>query len=383
VTPMAYNLNDGVPRLTEVDRPPADPDPRAEQLQLVTALSADLDPDVVLGRLAIAAAAVTGAGRAAIGRLDGSGAWRPYTSTGLTDAAVDRLAEAHADHACLVVPVPDGDPPAAVILADKRGGGDFDAADARAVATLAAAAGRAIAHAALVADAREQAQLLAASAEIVGPLATGAPEAEVLDVITRWAREITGAETAAIAVPDDDELVVVAGTGAQAAKLHGLRVPSAGTPAVRVMREGQAEAIGDIAAPANDIGYDLPFDTGLVAPMGQGRFFQGILAVASPTDRAPVPPARLPALTALAERAGMALELAGRRRNAQRMVTLEERERIAAGLRGSVIPRLLSVASTLAATAGLISHREAQVRLRHAMEDVDNALAEIRSTLFG
>jgi signal transduction protein with GAF and PtsI domain len=84
-------------------------------------------------------------------------------------------------------------------LTEKRGGGEFDAEDESVLSTLAVAAGVAIEKARLYEDAQERERWLAASADVTGSLLSGAPRAQVLELVVERARRIVGADVGLVA----------------------------------------------------------------------------------------------------------------------------------------------------------------------------------------
>src|SRR5690606_5073067 len=87
-------------------------------------------------------------------------------------------------------------------------------------------------------------------------------------------------------------------------------------------------------------------------------------------------------LHAFAGQAAIALELADRRKDAERLGLLEDRDRIAKDLHDVVIQRLFAVAMTLVSTVRLVERPEAATRLQHAIDELDETIRQIRSTIF-
>lgn len=67
---------------------------------------------------------------------------------------------------------------------------------------------------------------------------------------------------------------------------------------------------------------------------------------------------------------------------AERMGMIEERERIARNLHDTVIQRLFATGMALEGTAPLIDRPEARARLERAVDDLDETIRAIRSTIF-
>lgn len=93
--------------------------------------------------------------------------------------------------------------------------------------------------------------------------------------------------------------------------------------------------------------------------------------------------AELEPLLAFAGQAALALELADRRRDAEQIALLEERDRIARDLHDLAIQRLFATGMTLQSAARLVDRADASQRLSRAVDDLDETIKIIRSTIFG
>ncbi|WP_285564912.1 sensor histidine kinase, partial [Actinomadura rubrobrunea] len=87
-------------------------------------------------------------------------------------------------------------------------------------------------------------------------------------------------------------------------------------------------------------------------------------------------------LEAFAGQAAVALELADRRRDAERLALLEDRDRIARDLHDTVIQRLFATAMTLMSAGKITQRRDVAVRVQRAVDDLDDTIRQIRSTIF-
>ncbi len=84
-------------------------------------------------------------------------------------------------------------------LTEKRAAAEFDAEDEAVLATLAVAAGVAIENARLYEETRLRERLLRASSQVTSALLSGAPSADVLELIVEQARGIVSADVGMIA----------------------------------------------------------------------------------------------------------------------------------------------------------------------------------------
>ncbi|WP_433186179.1 GAF domain-containing protein [Actinoallomurus sp. CA-150999] len=269
-------------------------------------------------------------------------------------------------------------------LTEKAGGGEFDEDDESVVAALATAAGVAVENARLYQEARRRERWLQASAEVSTTLLSGTESHDVIELVAARAREICDADMGAVALVDGADLVVETVAGEHAEEVRGLRIPVDGTPAGGVFRSGEALAITDVEAFARRLGVPEGVPTGpaLIVPLGVGEDARGVLWVvnASGGQVFGEPVRRL--LEPFAAQAAVGLELAGRRRDAERLTLLEDRDRIAKDLHDTVIQRLFATAMTLMSAIKIAEKRDVAVRVQRAVDDLDDTIRRIRSTIF-
>ncbi|MFF6909674.1 GAF domain-containing protein [Streptomyces sp. NPDC012389] len=273
-------------------------------------------------------------------------------------------------------------------LTDKRDGLDFDAEDESVITTLAVAAGVAIDNARLYESSQRQHRWLRAGAEVTNQLLSGDARQDVLELIARRAGEITGACLAEVSapVPGTDDLVVelsvtLSGTDGG---LQGLTLPADGTLA------GAASAAGTHAV-STCLGKDPRFRTdphvaaapGPAVAVPLGAAGAAVLLLVREVGEPAFTEAELEPLLTFAGQAALALELAVRRRDAEHVALLEDRDRIARDLHDLAIQRLFATGMTLQSTARLIEHTGAAERVARAVDDLDETIKIIRSTIFG
>jgi len=87
-------------------------------------------------------------------------------------------------------------------------------------------------------------------------------------------------------------------------------------------------------------------------------------------------------LITFAAQAGIGLELAEHRRDAQRLALFEDRDRIARDLHDLVIQRLFATGMSLQGSSELIADPEAANRVRQAVDALDETIRDIRSAIF-
>ncbi|MCT7354463.1 sensor histidine kinase, partial [Streptomyces sp. 15-116A] len=88
-------------------------------------------------------------------------------------------------------------------------------------------------------------------------------------------------------------------------------------------------------------------------------------------------------LRGFAAQAAVAMELAERRRDAEQIAVLEDRDRIARDLHDLAIQRLFATGMTLQSAGRRIEQDEARERVARAVDDLDETIKIIRSTILG
>ncbi len=269
-------------------------------------------------------------------------------------------------------------------LTEKAGGGEFDEDDESVVAALATAAGVAIENARLYQAARLRQRWLEASAEVSTSLLSGTDPTTVLRLVARRAREICDAGSAAVSLVHGDRFVVEAADGDHAEALRGLSIGIDEAVAGPVFRKGHTLVLADATQAAREMKAPSGVFIGpaLIVPLGIGEASRGVLSVANAPGGPQFTEPVQGLLEAFAAQAAVALELAERRRDAERLVVLEDRDRIAKDLHDTVIQRLFATAMTLMSAIKITQNPDVTVRVQRAVDDLDETIRQIRSTIF-
>lgn len=375
-------------------------------LQAVIAVAGDLDLQAVLHRITEVAAALVDAEYAALGVISEDGAsLSQFIVVGVDDDVVAKIGKLPAGHGVLgklisdprplrlnnIADHPDSfgfprdHPPMRTFLGvpirvrdavfgnlyltEKRGDRSFDEADEAIVLGLAAAAGVAVQNARLYTETRQRERWLEASSEVSTALLSGKDPEEVLTLVAHRARQVTGGSLALVVLPvAGDRLLIEVADGEGAESERGRIVDRAGSVLDDVLAQGTPRSVPD----------------GLAVPMGGGEGeARGVLVVTGLS--APDLAVAARALSSFAAQAAVALELAERRRAAERFAVFEDRDRIARDLHDLVIQRLFATGMQLEGAVRLIETRpgEAASRVRSAVDDLDDTIRELRSTIYG
>ncbi|MGI5271517.1 GAF domain-containing protein [Nonomuraea sp. CA-218870] len=268
-------------------------------------------------------------------------------------------------------------------LTEKRGGAEFDEEDEAIVIALATAAGVAVENARLYEETRRRETWLQASSEITTRLLSGAAPQEVLSMMAARAHQMTDADLVQVLLPEPGgarlRVEYAEGDGGQetTSVTFGLDDSAAG----EVFRTGSAATADDLRGGDPEL-RDLGYGPVLLIPLGSAQAVRGVLVLAKWSGRLPFSAADLRMLEAFAGQAAIALELADTRRHAERLGLLEDRDRIAKDLHDVVIQRLFAIAMTLMSTVRLVDRPEASNRLQQAVNELDETIRQIRSTIF-
>ncbi len=273
-------------------------------------------------------------------------------------------------------------------LAEKRGGKEFDAEDEAVLSTLAVAAGVAVENARLYEESERRRQWMEANAEVVRELLSGQNEQRVLALIIEHGRRILSADLGVLALPTEagDELRTALAVGTDAEVHQGLLLPREGSFAGAAMLAQAPVTSTDIAKDPR-VTAGPPRWAGLgpavAVPMRSGEQVRGVLILARAEGAALFEQGETAPLLGFAGQAALAMELAERRREAEQIALLEDRDRIARDLHDLAIQRLFATGMTLQSAVRFVDHPEAAERLLRAVDDLDTTIKIIRSTIFG
>ena len=275
-------------------------------------------------------------------------------------------------------------------LTGKRGGGEFTEDDEAVLVALGAAAGVAVENARLYDAARRQQRWIQASAEVTTRLLSGSQPREVLADITRRARELSGADLAVLALPDDEgrRLTIAYADGEGAEATRGLVLPTGESLSGQVLAAGEPMTSADFAnderASKAARGAMSQIGPAELFPLGAPGNVRGVLTVGRRHGATPFPAALTDVVASFAAQAGVALELAASRDEAQRLSLYEDRDRIARDLHDLVIQRLYATGMSLEGTMPMItrpggSEPHHQRGRRHGRDHQGNPLHHLRA----
>ncbi|WP_306317394.1 MULTISPECIES: GAF domain-containing protein [unclassified Streptomyces] len=397
---------------------------RRSLLDAVLAIGGDLDLDVVLRRIVESATQVVDCRYGALGVLGEEGGIEQFITVGVDEEAIAAIGhyprgegilgllirEPHSLRLAVLSEHPDsvgfppGHPPMTTFLGtpvqvrgqifgnlyltEKSGGRPFDADDEAILRTLGAAAGVAIDNARLYDDARRRERWLAASSELTRTLLSGEDPAAVLRSFTATVRELSEADLVTLAVPvgGTGDLVVEAAHGVDEERLRGLVLPAGTSLAAKVYSSGETMVSAALSEDSRAAWADLGgprMGSAFLLPLGARERVRGVLQIANRPGRPAFPEAAIGMITGFAGHAALALEIAEHRREAERLMVLNDRDRIARDLHDLAIQRLFASGMSLQSVVNRLDDRpEVAQRVRRVVEDLDDTIKVVRSTIY-
>jgi len=261
---------------------------------------------------------------------------------------------------------------------------------------LAAAAAVAIENARLYERSRQREQWQQAVTDIANAVLADSEADEVLSLVANRARTLTGADVAIVALPDDDDDLVVeivdgrdqeSSEGAREllrviSGWGGQRVPPHSV-AHQAYHDGISRIERDTARVLAEVDESPSHGPAVVIPLITSDHVLGILMLLWGEPAARVPADALELAGSFASQAAVTLVLAKARREHERLAVYEDRDRIARDLHDLVIQRLFATGMMLQGTSRIPDVPDAAAdRVSRAVDELDETIKEIRQTIF-
>ncbi|WP_240812603.1 histidine kinase [Streptomyces sp. DASNCL29] len=209
----------------------------------------------------------------------------------------------------------------------------------------------------------------------------------MLESFTATLREMAGADLVTLAIPvgDSGELVIEAASGTRAEDARGL-VLGAATLAAKVFASGETITSDAVSADPRASGGSaavVELGPAFLVPLGTRDHVRSVLQVANVPGGPVFTDAVIDMVIGYGNQAALALEVAEHRQDADRMLVLNDRDRIARDLHDLVIQRLFAGALTLQSTLGRLADRPQEgARVQRVVDDLDDTIKVIRSTIY-
>jgi len=387
------------------------------------AIAGNLELPVVLRHIVEAACDLVGARYGALGVIGPDGRLEQFIHVGMPVDLVERighLPEGKGVLGALIedprtirlarisdhprsVGFPDGHPPMSSFLGVPitvrqqvfgnlylaEGHGDqFSADDEELVLSLAVSAAVAIENAHLYATARQREEGMRASTEMTQQLLADTGD-DPLQTIAERASQMSDADLVTLILPvDDRRLMVEVAVGDGADQLVTSTFDRDRTLAGQAIDSRQPVMTGDLAK-SGDWAGDAPMlraagsvGAAMALPLIGFEGPRGALVITRHAGRPAFDEIDLDVATTFAGHAAVALELSDARADQQKMLLLEDRERIARDLHDHVIQRLFAAGLSIQSVAGSVRDAATRERLARVVSDVDDTIRQIRTTIF-
>jgi signal transduction histidine kinase len=261
----------------------------------------------------------------------------------------------------------------------------FSAEDDTVLAALAGAAGIAIANARLYEAAEVGRTWLAAVTDVRTALLQGRSQQDVLDLVVDRVAVLTGAATTFLVHgPDDDGAYQLrAHTGAALQDFPGVRLDERAGPVLRAVAEAGDVVLLDLTGPASS-GSDehIPWGPCIAVPLRSAAGGSSVVIALRRAGSVPFDASMAALISAFADQTALALDLAARQQVVRRADVIEDRDRIARDLHDHVIQRVFAAGLSLQGALPRIGDAEAARRVRSAVEQLDETVRDIRTTIF-
>jgi signal transduction histidine kinase len=394
----------------------------------VIAVSGDLDLQGVLRRIVEAACDLTGARYGALGVVGPDRRLREFVHHGVSLAEVDAIGslpegrgilgllileprvirlsdlQEHPDaygfpanhpemHSFLGAPITiRGLVFGNLYLTEKEGGGDFTDDDEALIEGLAVSAAVAVENAQLFAEAQRRGERLEAFRQIGAALTRGAGATELLEVAVGLARSLMGADLGILTMPEgwpehtpSAPLITALADGEDAEEFTGIRVPPDHSLAGGAMRSGNGLVVSDAATDprtAPPVAGDPRWGPVLAVPVATaGEPFAALLLVNRRGGR-PFTEGDLELIQSFAEQAGVVVGYRRAREELERLVVIEDRERIARDLHDTVIQQIFAQGMTLQSIHRTITDPTTSDRVAGVIDGLDGTIRDIRDAIF-
>jgi len=229
---------------------------------------------------------------------------------------------------------------------------------------------------------------LAAVLEVNQAFMSGEDPDSVLSLIARRARELANAALATFAIPDDDSdwLSVRVAEGASADRLRGMRLPSGQSISGRTLATHRPTVVDDLMTDTEafpEFVKAAAMGPALFVPLSVGSEDFGTLMVANPQGSPRFGPDDVAVMELFAAAAAVSIGYARAREAFDRMIVLEDRERIARELHDGAIQTLFGVGMSLQSTALLSREAHVAGRLEESVSTIDQVVRDLRNYIFG
>jgi signal transduction histidine kinase len=269
-------------------------------------------------------------------------------------------------------------------MTEKASGG-FTAEDEAVLTALAGAAGIAIDNARLYEEGEVRQRWLSAVSDVRAALLDAASSDEALTLIVDRVAALTEADAAwHLTGPDpiDGSYLVTAQSGACLTDLTGSRWTRADSPVLEAVEARGGVVSRDVSGLPYEGASGIAWGPALAMPLRGARAESAIVVVCRRAGAAPFDASIAPLVSAFADQAVVALDMAARQQLARQLDVYEDRDRIARDLHDLVIQRVFAAGLALQSLLPRVTDPEARRRVQGVVRQLDDTVRDIRTTIF-
>jgi signal transduction histidine kinase len=270
-------------------------------------------------------------------------------------------------------------------MTEKRHG-EFTAEDEAVLTALAGAAGIAIDNAHLYEESEVRRRWLAAIAD-VRALLLEAPTAEAaMSLIVERIARLTEADAAWLLTgpePETGVYTVAAQSGDELPDLTTELLTAAESPVLQAVEQAGAMITLDLSTVAYDSRTPhVDWGPCLAVPLSGTHIDRYVIITTRRAGAPPFDPTMAPLVTAFADQATAALDMAARQRLARQLDVYEDRDRIARDLHDHVIQRVFASGLALQSVLPRVTDPVVRERIATVVGQLDDTVRDIRTTIF-
>ena len=378
-------------------------------------VGADLDLPRVLTRITEAAVELVGARYGALGVLAPDGSLEDFAHVGVDQETTDRIGSKPHGRGLLValtqslepirltdlasdprsVGFPDHHPPMKsflgvpirlreeifgnLYLCDREDGQPFSDDDEMLAKALAASAGVAIENARLYQRSRHRERWAEGSAQVVEELIE--PGADPLQLVADRVRDLADADLVSLLLPAEGGLKASRTSGPASEQVAVTPLLPEDSLPFEAMRSGRPQLTDDWSDGSRHE-EPSPYGPEMAVPMMGSDGAHGVLVVARYRDKPRFTETDLDVAASFAAHATVALEFGQAHVDRERMLVLEDRERIARDLHDHVIQRLFATGITLQSLTSGAGSPETRSAMLRQIDEIDRTIRQVRNTIF-
>jgi signal transduction histidine kinase len=270
-------------------------------------------------------------------------------------------------------------------MTEKRHGA-FTDEDEAVLTALAGAAGIAVDNARLYEQSEERRRWLAAVADVRAVLLDAPSAGAALVLIAERLTELTAADVTWLLLgpePDTGAYTVAAQSRRGPRDLTGERLLPRDTPVLEAVEADMGVVTLDVSTVGfGGRGEDLEWGPCVAIPLRGTHADSAVVIACRRAGAAPFDESVTPLVTAFADQATAALDMAARQRLARQLELYADRDRIARDLHDHVIQRVFASGLALQAVLPRVSDPQVRERISFVVGQLDDTVRDIRTTIF-